>query len=377
MSQAPASGGGTAPRGGPAPLRVMLVDDSAAIRRLLADTLAGDPEIEVCGTAGDGRSALGKLDMYKPDVVVLDIEMPHLDGIGTLKELRKTHPRLPVVMFSTLTERGAAATLDALAAGANDYVTKPSNTGSFDVARQRVRETLVPKIKALCRRGSFTPPLQSLAATNTWKPPAARMGLPPRVDIVAIGVSTGGPAALDIVLPQLRGDFPVPIVLVQHMPPLFTKMLAERLSSKSRIKVVEAVDGQPLARGVCHVAPGDWHMTLKQDGALVRVALDQNPPENSCRPAVDPLLRSVAQVYGANSLSVILTGMGQDGLKGCEATRRAGGFVFAQDEPTSVVWGMPGFVSRSGLADKVLPLQQVAAEIEKRVLDRRAAAAAG
>ena len=357
-----------------APLRIMLVDDSAVIRRLLADTLQGDPEIVVCGTAGDGRAALEKLELFKPDAIVLDIEMPRLDGIGTLKELRKSKPRLPVVMFSTLTERGAAATLDALAAGANDYVTKPSNTGGYEIARARVRETLVPKLKALCGRG-LSPVAPGLARPEIARPATARVGPPARIDIVAIGVSTGGPSALEAVLPRLRADFPVPIVLVQHMPPLFTKLLADRLDSKSRIKVVEAQDGQTVARGVCHIAPGDWHMSLKSDGALVRIALDQAPHENSCRPAVDPLLRSVARIYGPNSLSVILTGMGQDGLKGCEATRKAGGWIYAQDEASSVVWGMPGFVARSGLADKVLPLEQVATEIEARTLERRAAIA--
>lgn len=356
------------------PLRIMLVDDSVVIRRLLADTLQGDPEIVVCGTAGDGLAALEKLEGFQPDAIVLDIEMPRLDGIGTLRELRKKRPRLPVVMFSTLTERGAAATLDALAAGANDYVTKPSNTGSYELARARVRETLVPKLKALCGRGASVA-AQGSSPTGIAKPSTPRVGPPARVDIVAIGVSTGGPSALEAVLPRLRADFPAPIVLVQHMPPLFTKLLADRLASKSRIKVVEAQDGQPLARGVCHIAPGDWHMSLKSDGALVRIALDQAPHENSCRPAVDPLLRSVARIYGPNSLSVILTGMGQDGLKGCEATRKAGGWVYAQDEATSVVWGMPGFVARSGLADKVLPLDQVAGEIEARVMARRAAIA--
>ena len=356
------------------PLRIMLVDDSVVIRRLLADTLQGDPEIVVCGTAGDGQAALEKLEGFQPDAIVLDIEMPRLDGIGTLRELRKKRPRLPVVMFSTLTERGAAATLDALAAGANDYVTKPSNTGSYELARARVRETLVPKLKALCGRGASVA-TQGSSPTGIAKPSTPRVGPPARVDIVAIGVSTGGPSALEAVLPRLRADFPAPIVLVQHMPPLFTKLLADRLASKSRIKVVEAQDGQPLARGVCHIAPGDWHMSLKSDGALVRIALDQAPHENSCRPAVDPLLRSVARIYGPNSLSVILTGMGQDGLKGCEATRKAGGWVYAQDEATSVVWGMPGFVARSGLADKVLPLDQVAGEIEARVMARRAAIA--
>ena len=356
------------------PLRIMLVDDSVVIRRLLADTLQGDPEIVVCGTAGDGLAALEKLEGFQPDAIVLDIEMPRLDGIGTLRELRKKRPRLPVVMFSTLTERGAAATLDALAAGANDYVTKPSNTGSYELARARVRETLVPKLKALCGRGASVA-TQGSSPTGIAKPSTPRVGPPARVDIVAIGVSTGGPSALEAVLPRLRADFPAPIVLVQHMPPLFTKLLADRLASKSRIKVVEAQDGQPLARGVCHIAPGDWHMSLKSDGALVRIELDQAPHENSCRPAVDPLLRSVARIYGPNSLSVILTGMGQDGLKGCEATRKAGGWVYAQDEATSVVWGMPGFVARSGLADKVLPLDQVAGEIEARVMARRAAIA--
>jgi two-component system chemotaxis response regulator CheB len=300
--------------------------------------------------------------------VTLDIEMPDMNGIECLKELRKTHPRLPIIMFSTLAERGAQATVEALTLGASDYVTKPAGPGDVGVAMQRVREQLIPKIKSLCRAS------HPLARSPDQGPVfAAASGLPPAparrtaIDIVAIGVSTGGPNALAAIIPAIPGTMPVPIVLVQHMPPLFTKFLAERLNAQSELDVREACGGEELLPGTVYIAPGDYHLVVERRGVRIVTALTQAPPENWCRPSVDVLFRSVAQTYRSTVLAVVLTGMGHDGLRGCEDIARAGGSVFVQDEATSVVWGMPGFVARAGLAERVLPLADVASEMMRRV----------
>ena len=370
-------------------VRVLVVDDAVVVRRIVTDALSTDPMIEVVGSAPNGRLALAKIPQLNPDIVTLDIEMPEMDGLAALREIRKTWPRLPVIMFSTLTERGAAATLDALALGASDYVTKPSNVGSVVVAQQRVREQLIPKIRSLCWRvtgvaaaGSLVPaavrPVSrpGSAVAGTGEPPLSGQvaALRQRIDIVAIGVSTGGPNALARIIPQLPADLPVPVVIVQHMPALFTKLLAARLNAESAIAVEEGTPGRVLAPGCVYIAPGNYHMILTRDAASVRIATTQAPPENSCRPAVDVLFKSVAETFGANTLGVILTGMGQDGLRGCEFITEAGGQVVAQDQATSVVWGMPGFVANAGLADRLLPLDEVAAEITRRVRERRLSA---
>jgi two-component system chemotaxis response regulator CheB len=346
-------------------IRILVVDDSVVFRRLVSDELSRDPELEVVGTAANGRIALAKLGQLSPDLVILDITMPEMDGLQALKELRKTYPRLPVIMFSSLTVRGAEATLDALALGASDYFTKPTDTGTLDDSLQVIRKQMVPMIKALC-----APPRQQTAPTG-----AASAGLTPAkvpivtgtVRVLAIGASTGGPNALTEIFTRLPADFPVPILIVQHMPPMFTRLLAERLSAQSPIRVQEASSGCLLKPGDAWVAPGDHHMIVLRDGLQYRLLIHQDPPENSCRPSVDVLLRSVAQTFGADSLTVILTGMGQDGLRGCESLRAAGGQVLAQDEATSVVWGMPGYVAQAGLADRVLPLAMIAGEIVQRV----------
>jgi len=357
-------------------VRALVVDDAVVVRRMVTDVLSEDPEIEVAGTAANGRIALQKLTQVNPDLVTLDIEMPEMNGLETLAALRKTHPTLPVIMFSTLTERGAAATLEALSLGASDYVTKPANVGSVALAQQRIREELIPKIKALCHvhadplalperpQPAVVPPAPLAGAAV----PRPALGVPAsgRVDVVAIGVSTGGPNALAVVLPELPADLPVPVVLVQHMPPMFTRLLAERLDAQSGLTVVEAAGGEALSPGHVYIAPGNYHMVVQRRGTQVVTALNQEPPENSCRPAVDPLFRSVSQVYGSHVLAVVLTGMGQDGLRGVEHVRAAGGGVIAQDERSSVVWGMPGFVARAGLADRVLPLKDIALEITRR-----------
>lgn len=362
---------------------MLVVDDAVVVRRMVTDVLSEDPDIEVAGVAANGRIGVQKLTQVNPDIVTLDVEMPEMNGLEALKAIRETHPTLPVIMFSTLTERGGAATLEALSLGASDYVTKPANVGSVALAQQRIRDELIPKVKALCPRRPVpgavpaTPApvaARSVVAHIDSARPAAR---PPvvgpssaggAVDIITIGVSTGGPNALAVLLPQLPANLPVPIVLVQHMPPMFTRLLAERLAAQSRLRVVEAAGGEVLTPGCVYVAPGNYHMVVQRRGTHVETAINQLPPENSCRPAVDPLFRSVVQVYGNRTLGVVLTGMGQDGLRGSEEIRAAGGSVIAQDEASSVVWGMPGFVARAGLANRVLPLAEIAAELTRRCM---------
>lgn len=336
-------------------IRVLIVDDAIVIRRVLTDELAADPAIEVVGSAANGRIALSKLPQLNPDLVILDVEMPELDGLATLREIRKSHPKLPVIMFSALTERGAAASLDALALGATDYFAKPA--GGMENSLRVIREQLIPEIKALCGGGATTAMPVKVVADQ------APTGL---VNIVAIGTSTGGPNALAEIVAALPADLPVPVVIVQHMPPMFTRLLAERLSSQSAIKVDEGKPGGVLRPGHAWVAPGDFHMLVAREASQGRVFLNQEPPENSCRPAADVLFRSVAQSFGASALGVVLTGMGQDGLRGSEAIREAGGQVIVQDEATSVVWGMPGFVARAGLANRILPLGLIGPEIVRR-----------
>lgn len=353
--------------------RVLIVDDAAVVRRIVTDVLSADPEIEVAGVAVNGRIALEKIPQLKPDVVTLDIEMPEMDGLQTLTALRKLYPKLPVIMFSTLTGRGATATLDALALGANDYVTKPANVGSVVAAMESVRAELIPKIKGFC------PWFTNIVAKRTLPPPKplltqAKPTLSRRIEIVAIGVSTGGPNALTEVFANLPGDLPVPIVIVQHMPPIFTKYLAERLGNHSAVHVAEAQPGDHIHPGGAWIAPGDFHMALCRRGQDIVVQTHQGAPENSCRPAVDVLFRSVAELYGPSCLAVVLTGMGQDGMLGCQVIRHGGGRVIVQDEATSVVWGMPGAVVHAGLADEIVPLSAVAKTIVRETARGRALA---
>jgi len=365
-------------------IRVLVVDDSVVVRRLVSDVLAADPRIEVVGTAANGRVALAKIPQVNPDIVTLDIEMPVLDGLETLVELRALYPRLPVVMFSTLTERGASATLDALERGASDYVTKPANVGSVTASMDAVRAQLVPKIVGLCSRllppdpSVVRPSSASAALVAGRTPPApartAPGGPPARVDVLAIGVSTGGPDALTTVLTALPADLPVPVVVVQHMPPVFTKQFADRLNAKCALTVREAAVGDALLPGQVLIAPGDYHLKLRRSGTSVLSSLDQGTPENYCRPAVDVLFRSVAATYGAGVLAVVLTGMGADGARGSGDIVAAGGRVIVQDEATSVVWGMPGAVVSAGHAEQVLPLGAVAGAILERVRRGRPAA---
>jgi two-component system chemotaxis response regulator CheB len=345
-------------------IRVLIVDDAVVVRQILTGLLASDPEIEVAGTAANGRIAMAKIPQLNPDVITLDVEMPEMDGLQTLREIRKISRRLPVIMFSTLTERGASATIDALSAGASDYVTKPANVGSVGTAIARIKAELIPKIKALVAQAQAAPrPAAAKPVTVTPVAPRLPASATTRIEALAIGVSTGGPNALSSMLPQLPGDLAVPVFIVQHMPPMFTRFLAERLAAQCQLKVCEASAGQRVVAGTIYIAPGDFHMTVVRHADGLVIATNQEMPENSCRPAVDVLFRSVAKAFGPKVLSVILTGMGSDGLRGCQAIHDAGGRVLAQDEATSVVWGMPGFIANAGLAEKVLPLDSIAPEI--------------
>ena len=384
-------------------IRVLVVDDSVVVRRLIVDSLTGAPDIEVVGTAANGLLAQAKIDQLKPDAVTMDIEMPQMDGIAAVRELRKRHRHLPVIMFSTLSAAGASATLEALSAGATDYVTKPSNVGSIAESIAAVREQLVPKIHALAGRSTAParpgrPPVPGAAPVRPasgapGRPgllapgsariggpaaarPAARRGAHGRVDLIAVGSSTGGPDALTKVLQSLPTDLPVPIVVTQHMPPVFTRMFAERLDRSTPLTVVEAGDGMELAPGTAYIAPGDRHLVLTRRGTATVIQLSGAPPENSCRPAVDVMFRSVAAIYGASAYAVVLTGMGHDGRGGAQVLREAGAEVLAQDEASSVVWGMPGAVVGAGLADEVLPLGKIATALVNRVKVGRSAAVA-
>ncbi len=356
------------------PIRVLIVDDSAVIRRQLPEVLGSDPEITVAGSAGNGSLALARIPELNPDLITLDVEMPGMSGIETLVEIRKLYPRLPVIMFSSLTGPGAAATVEALARGASDYAVKPT-AGAPESASEQIRQDLVPKIKALClERRSPRPPVPApiLAPPAPFIcSPAARLA---RIDVLAIGTSTGGPNALADLMPQFPRDFPVPILIVQHMPAMFTALLAGRLDTLTALRVEEAKDGRKLEPGQVWVAPGDYHMTVSRKGKDCMLVLNQDAPENSCRPAVDVLFRSVAQAYGANVLAVVLTGMGVDGTRGSAEIRSAGGMVLAQDELSSLVWGMPGSVVAASLAYRVCPLTSIVPEILRCVLPQRSMA---
>lgn len=361
--------------------RILIVDDSAVIRSLLRSVITRDPQLEVAATAADGASALSCLVTASPDLVLLDVEMPVMNGLVTLRELRARGSKTPVIMCSSLTQRGAQVTIEALAGGASDYVAKPQGQSSREEAVAALAADLIPKIHALA--GAARPRSVFPAAPRGVMPPAsAAAPLAPRTQaitsaptVVVVGVSTGGPAALDALLPALPASFPLPVLIVQHMPELFTRLLAERLDGRCPLRVVEAEEGMPVVPGTVAIARGNWHMEAlapNAAGARPTLHLSQGPFENHCRPAADVLFRSAARVFGSGVLAVVLTGMGSDGMNGCRVIREQGGSVLAQDEASSTVWGMPGAVANAGLAHRILPLGAMAPEI-LRIATRAAA----
>lgn len=372
--------------------RILIVDDSAVMRSLLRSVIGADDSLEVAGTAADGATALANLGRLNPGMVLLDVEMPVMDGLATLRELRARGHKMPVIMCSSLTQRGARVTIEALASGASDYVAKPAGQPGRETAAQALAQELIPKIKALTSPAPARQPIVfpaparaaelsapgALPAFSGPAPLALRtqpMCAEPRV--LVIGVSTGGPAALDILLPALPAGFPLPVLIVQHMPELFTGPFAERLNGRCRLPVREAAEGEPAQPGIIFIARGNWHLEVRPSarGGAGReraappttLHLTQGPLENHCRPAVDVLFRSAASAYESGVLAVVLTGMGSDGMAGARMVRGRGGSVLVQDQASSAVWGMPGAVAHAGLAHKVLPLGAIVPEILRLV----------
>lgn len=371
--------------------RVMIVDDSAVIRGLLTRALETDPLVKVVCSAANGLMALRALERNDVEVVVLDIEMPEMDGLTALPQMLKRDPTLKVIMASTLTRKNAEVSMRALDLGASDYMAKPTSTTELNSAQDFKRE-LGERVKALgaVRRrqvvGSATP-RPSAASTMAARAPIAAIKKPgggtaftlraappviPMPEVIAIGSSTGGPQALMKVLGDLKGGLGQPILITQHMPATFTTILAEHITRASGIKCAEAVDGEPIVGGRIYLAPGDFHMTVEGNAPKRTIKLNQNAPENFCRPAVDPMLRSIVRSYGSRILTLILTGMGSDGRAGSDEVVKAGGIVVAQDEATSVVWGMPGAVATAGLCTSVMPLAEIGSYL-RRVAARTAA----
>jgi two-component system chemotaxis response regulator CheB len=358
--------------------RILIVDDSAVMRSLLRSVVCSEAGLEVAGTAGDGETALSAIESLRPDLVLLDVEMPVMDGLVTLKKLRARGQKMPVIMCSSLTQRGAKVTIEALASGASDYVAKPSGQSNREQATRALAQELIPKIQALTSQTQANPPASVRAPLILpMAPPFKAQPISSVPVALAIGVSTGGPAALDILLPALPGSYPLPVLIVQHMPELFTKLFAERLNGRCAMRVHEACEGEPVQAGTIYIAKGNWHLEVlagARPGTPHTLHLTQGAPENHCRPAVDVLFRSVAAVYGSGSLALVLTGMGSDGMLGSRVIREHGGTVLAQDQASSTVWGMPGAVANAGLAQKILPLPAVAQELIRLAGQRRAEA---
>jgi len=371
------------------PLRILAADDSAVMRGIMwklfqmhAEARSAElPRMELCGVAKDGVDCLESARRLAPDVLVLDLEMPRLNGLEVLHRLRVENPGLPVIMCSAYTEHGARSTLEALACGASDYVTKPFEQRDFASAMLSLSRQLLPRVAALAkgarRRGAdkLAGP-EKTGSARAVEIPAKAEG---PVEVVVIGLSTGGPSALEQLLPKLPGDFPVPILIVQHMPKLFTGALAERLDKSCQLRVREAYENAIVRPGTIWLAPGDAHMEIGPSNGLTesrngrvagrdsRVRLHQREPLNHCRPAVDYLFFSAARMYGASAVALVMTGMGADGLDGARAVHAKGGVVLAQDEASSAVWGMPGKVTEAGIASATLPLGLIAEALTRRV----------
>ena len=341
-------------------IKVLIVDDSALIRKMLTDILKLDNEISVVGTAKNGKEALEKIETLKPDIVTLDIEMPLMDGLTTLKHIISRHD-LPVIMISSLTVEGAELTLKALDEGAVDFLSKPTNI--FGLSQDEIKSEIIEKIKAGAKSKIYI--RQPAKTKNILKPSFEKQALENKrfENIIAIGTSTGGPRALQSLLPEIPKDINASIIIVQHMPPKFTKSLAERLNSISNIKIKEAEEGDILLRGHGYIAPGDYHMEVVKVADNLVIKLNQEPKVMGLRPTVDKMMESVSRIKGYSKIGVILTGMGSDGTKGIIEMKKNNSYTIAQDESTSVVFGMPKSAIATKSIDKVLPLELIGKEI--------------
>jgi len=348
------------------PIRVLIVDDSAIVRGLLARAIDDNPEITLAGTAMHGEAALTFLARQEVDVVLLDVEMPVMDGLAALEQIQKRFPDVRVIMVSGHTQEGADVTVRALGLGAAGCVAKPMGRNASE-SIATVSKELIPLITALGGKSRRSLTGQSVfKAPSTFVPTRIERAMIPRV--VVIGSSTGGPQALRTVLTQIPVDFPLPILIVQHMPPMFTPMLARHLEKDTGRPTSEGAPGMPVLGGHTYVAPGDYHMQLVRRSDQVTLELTQAPQEHFCRPSVNPLFRSAASLYGSGVAALMLTGMGEDGLEGSREVASRGGWIVAQDETSSVVWGMPGAIVKAGLAQEILPLEEIAPALLRRCL---------
>ncbi|HEU4839142.1 MAG TPA: chemotaxis response regulator protein-glutamate methylesterase [Micavibrio sp.] len=353
------------------PINVLLVDDSDVVRGFMGRALESDPGIKLVGSVANGEQGVTSAARHNPDIVILDIEMPVMDGITALPKILAASPGVRVIICSTLTLRNAEITLKALQLGATDCIAKPSNSGDDIRSAGDFQQDLIARVKALGHRRG-TPPRTAAAAASMYAgrhnaaliqktPYELRKHLPGEIfrpNLLAIGSSTGGPQALFKVIGSFK-DLNVPIVLTQHMPATFTKILAQHIAQQTGVEAMEGENGMKVENGKVYVAPGGRHMTFARRNGGVEIVLDDGPPENLCKPSVDPMLRSAAHVWGSKFLTLILTGMGHDGLSGSKAVAAGGGRVIAQDQETSVVWGMPGAVAINGLCSAVLPLPDI------------------
>ena len=349
-------------------IRVLVVDDTATYRRIVTEAVEGTGEAAVVATAPQGRLALARMEESPVDLVLLDLEMPDMDGLETLSELRRRHPDCAVVLVSGATARAAEATVRALERGALDFVRKPEGSDP-EHSRRELRERLRPLVRHVHTKRNLRACAPPPAASPKPAPPRSATPPPRRFEALGIGVSTGGPNALGELIPALPADFPLPILLVQHMLPGFTASLAEHLSRRSRLRVREGREGEPIEAGSVYLAPGGRHMVVRRrpgsesvpEGLIV--GLNEHPPENSCRPSVDVLFRSMAAQYGGNLLALVMTGMGSDGCEGVRAMKRRGCYCLSQSEESCVVYGMPAAVDEAGLSDERVPLERLAARL--------------
>jgi len=378
-------------------INILVVDDTVTYRQILSKLVEEIKDTQLSGTASNGKIALSKIKIKEVDLVLLDMYMPVMNGLETLQAIKKEFPHIEVIMLSAFEKGNANLTMQALESGALDFITKPSEE-SIEKNIAKLRSALIPlmslvktrkfsrKARSLSQakiepskpvnRTHTKPPIEPKPQISTVPKPVSKKTESPtkhslrtvnKIDAVALGVSTGGPNALLKVIPVIEKAFPVPILAVQHMPPMFTASLAERLDKQSEIKVCEAADGHRIEPGVMYIAPGGRHMVIKKSVAGNHISLIDSPPVNSCRPAVDVLFRSILNVYAGNVLTVIMTGMGTDGAAGVSAIRRKGGYSIIQDEASSVVWGMPGAVAKSDNADETIPLDKLAIRIQELV----------